>query len=199
MSRIVTVREAVELVKDGSTLVVGGSGAGHAVPQRFIDELRALSASTPLIADVRPSGAGLLEELQDDRRSLVTVLESHELPTDNVYPPVVVEARKYRGLFVGPASDAPPAWMVGVDIGQVGMDDQVVWQQQAALNAERGEAPPQMPTIELWNPGMDPEERLRKGAACFADINHVPAPGRTSPYTTAPNRNIAGTIAIAAI
>jgi 4-carboxymuconolactone decarboxylase len=63
--------------------------------------------------------------------------------------------------------------------------DQVVWQQQAALNAERGEAPPQMPTIELWNPGMDPEERLRNGAACFADINHVPAPGRTSPYTTA--------------
>jgi len=63
--------------------------------------------------------------------------------------------------------------------------DQVVWQQQAALNAERGDHPPEMRTIELWNPGVDPEERMRNGEKCFADINHVPAPGRTSPYTTA--------------
>jgi dihydroxyacid dehydratase/phosphogluconate dehydratase len=40
--------------------------AGRAGLHLGIDELRALSASTPLIADVRPSGAGLLEELQDD-------------------------------------------------------------------------------------------------------------------------------------
>jgi 4-carboxymuconolactone decarboxylase len=63
--------------------------------------------------------------------------------------------------------------------------DQVIWQQQAALNAERGDPPPETHPIELWNPEMDPEERMLNGAKCFADINHVPAPGRTSPYTTA--------------
>jgi propionate CoA-transferase len=36
---VVDVTSAVGLVRDGSTLLVGGSGAGHAVPQRFIDEL----------------------------------------------------------------------------------------------------------------------------------------------------------------
>ena len=39
MTTIVDVREAVGLVRDGSTVVIGGSGAGHALPQRFIDEL----------------------------------------------------------------------------------------------------------------------------------------------------------------
>ena len=39
---IVSVRDAVGLVKDGDTLLIGGSGAGHAVPQRFIDELAAV-------------------------------------------------------------------------------------------------------------------------------------------------------------
>lgn len=63
--------------------------------------------------------------------------------------------------------------------------DQVICQQQAALNAERGDPPPEMRPIEPWNPEMDPEERMRNGEKCFADINHVPAPGRTSPYTTA--------------
>jgi propionate CoA-transferase len=42
MTRVVDVREAVGLVHDGSTLLIGGSGAGHAVPQRFIDELAAV-------------------------------------------------------------------------------------------------------------------------------------------------------------
>ena len=37
--QLVTAEEAVRLVPDGSTLIVGGSGAGHAVPQRFIDAL----------------------------------------------------------------------------------------------------------------------------------------------------------------
>ncbi len=40
--KVVTVREAVGLVGDGATLLIGGSGAGHAVPQRFIDELAAV-------------------------------------------------------------------------------------------------------------------------------------------------------------
>ena len=42
MTKVIDVREAVGLVRDGSTLLIGGSGAGHAVPQRFIDELAAL-------------------------------------------------------------------------------------------------------------------------------------------------------------
>src|SRR5260221_9603126 len=39
MSKVIDVREAVGLVRDGATIVIGGSGAGHALPQRFIDEL----------------------------------------------------------------------------------------------------------------------------------------------------------------
>jgi propionate CoA-transferase len=42
VSKVIPVREAVGLVGDGKTLVIGGSGAGHAVPQRFIDELAAV-------------------------------------------------------------------------------------------------------------------------------------------------------------
>ena len=45
MTTIVDVREAVGLVRDGSTLVIGGSGAGHALPQRFIDELATVYAA----------------------------------------------------------------------------------------------------------------------------------------------------------
>jgi propionate CoA-transferase len=39
VTKVIDVREAVARVADGSTLLIGGSGAGHAVPQRFIDEL----------------------------------------------------------------------------------------------------------------------------------------------------------------
>jgi propionate CoA-transferase len=42
VSKILSVREAVGLVKNGDTLLIGGSGAGHALPQRFIDELAAV-------------------------------------------------------------------------------------------------------------------------------------------------------------
>jgi propionate CoA-transferase len=45
MTRVVDVREAVGLVQDGNTLLIGGSGAGHAVPQRFIDELATVFAA----------------------------------------------------------------------------------------------------------------------------------------------------------
>jgi len=44
VTTVITVRDAVGLVRDGSTLLIGGSGAGHAVPQRFIDELAAVYA-----------------------------------------------------------------------------------------------------------------------------------------------------------
>ncbi|MGD2059579.1 MAG: CoA-transferase [Acidimicrobiia bacterium] len=37
--RLVTAEEAVRAVPDGATLIIGGSGAGHALPQRFIDTL----------------------------------------------------------------------------------------------------------------------------------------------------------------
>jgi propionate CoA-transferase len=40
--KVIPVREAVGLLEDGDTLLIGGSGAGHAVPQRFIDELAAV-------------------------------------------------------------------------------------------------------------------------------------------------------------
>jgi propionate CoA-transferase len=46
VSKVIDVREAVELLRDGSTLLIGGSGAGHAVPQRFIDELAAVYTET---------------------------------------------------------------------------------------------------------------------------------------------------------
>ncbi|MCW3024541.1 MAG: 3-oxoacid CoA-transferase, partial [Conexibacter sp.] len=39
MTRVIEVDDAVRLVADGATIIVGGSGAGHAVPQRFIDAL----------------------------------------------------------------------------------------------------------------------------------------------------------------
>jgi propionate CoA-transferase len=37
--RLVDIGEAVRLVDDGDTVMIGGSGAGHAVPQLFIDRL----------------------------------------------------------------------------------------------------------------------------------------------------------------
>jgi propionate CoA-transferase len=37
--QVLDVEDAVRLIADGVTVIVGGSGAGHAVPQRFIDAL----------------------------------------------------------------------------------------------------------------------------------------------------------------
>src|SRR6266576_4803591 len=48
-SKVIDVHDAVGLVRDGATVVIGGSGAGHALPQRFIDELAAVYA-----AEARP-------------------------------------------------------------------------------------------------------------------------------------------------
>jgi propionate CoA-transferase len=42
VTKVISVREAVGLIADGDTVIVGGSGAGHALPQRFIDELAAV-------------------------------------------------------------------------------------------------------------------------------------------------------------
>ena len=49
MTQVVEVAEAVRLIPDGATVIVGGSGAGHAVPQRFIDALAEV-----FIAEGRP-------------------------------------------------------------------------------------------------------------------------------------------------
>jgi len=49
MSKVIAISEAVGLVKDGTTLLIGGSGAGHALPQLFIDEL-----ATAFLAQGRP-------------------------------------------------------------------------------------------------------------------------------------------------
>lgn len=46
MSKVISARDAVGAVRDGATVVIGGSGAGHALPQLFIDELAAVFAET---------------------------------------------------------------------------------------------------------------------------------------------------------
>lgn len=43
--KLVTATDAVRSVSDGATIIVGGSGAGHAVPQGFIDALASVFAS----------------------------------------------------------------------------------------------------------------------------------------------------------
>jgi 4-carboxymuconolactone decarboxylase len=63
--------------------------------------------------------------------------------------------------------------------------DQVVWAQYVRICRERGEAEPVPRPLTTWNAGMDPELRLQGGEESFATINWVPAPGRTTPYTTA--------------
>jgi propionate CoA-transferase len=37
--RLVTAEDAVRATPDGATVIIGGSGAGHSLPQRFIDTL----------------------------------------------------------------------------------------------------------------------------------------------------------------
>ena len=36
---IITAEEAVQMVQSGDTLVIGGSGAGHAIPESLIEAL----------------------------------------------------------------------------------------------------------------------------------------------------------------
>jgi propionate CoA-transferase len=46
VTQVVDVEQAVRRIADGATVLVGGSGAGHAVPQRFIDALAAEYTAT---------------------------------------------------------------------------------------------------------------------------------------------------------
>ncbi|WP_433332386.1 acyl CoA:acetate/3-ketoacid CoA transferase [Spirillospora sp. CA-294931] len=60
-ARIVTVEQAVDLVRDGDALWIGGSGAGHGVPQAFIDGLAdrfTRTASPRDLTTVRVVGIG---------------------------------------------------------------------------------------------------------------------------------------------
>ncbi|HLN17559.1 MAG TPA: carboxymuconolactone decarboxylase family protein [Acidimicrobiales bacterium] len=63
--------------------------------------------------------------------------------------------------------------------------DQTVSVQNARISGERGDAPSPPAPLEPWNAGEDSEQRLARGEACFREINFVPAPPRTSPYTLA--------------
>lgn len=63
--------------------------------------------------------------------------------------------------------------------------DEVVWRQQSRIAAERGERGPDGRPWAVWNAGMDPETRISNGEQCFAAINCVPYPGRTTAYRTA--------------
>lgn len=59
--KIVTFEEAVSLIEDGDTLLIGGSGGGHAVPEKLIVTLkeRYLSSGNPRgITLVHPVGLG---------------------------------------------------------------------------------------------------------------------------------------------
>jgi 4-carboxymuconolactone decarboxylase len=63
--------------------------------------------------------------------------------------------------------------------------DEVVWRQQSRIAAERGEPGPDGRDWPIWQAGMEPEARLSNGEQCFADVNCVPFPGRTTAYRTA--------------
>ena len=39
MAEVLTLEQAASLVRDGDTVLVGGSGGGHAVPEAFIEAL----------------------------------------------------------------------------------------------------------------------------------------------------------------
>ncbi len=59
--QLIDVTDAVARVADGTTIVIGGSGAGHALPQRFIDALaeRFASSGSPRdLTTVRVVGIG---------------------------------------------------------------------------------------------------------------------------------------------
>jgi propionate CoA-transferase len=59
--KVVTADEAVKLVEDGDTIVIGGSGAGHAVPEALLAALekRFLAQASPtMITAVHPVGLG---------------------------------------------------------------------------------------------------------------------------------------------
>jgi 4-carboxymuconolactone decarboxylase len=55
--------------------------------------------------------------------------------------------------------------------------------QYARLAEERGVEVPPRPDLPPESLGLpDPEERLRAGERCFAEVNLIPAPARDSPY-----------------
>ena len=59
--KIVSAEQAAALVEDGDTIVIGGSGGGHAVPEKIMDaiEKRFLAEGHPRnITSIHPVGLG---------------------------------------------------------------------------------------------------------------------------------------------
>jgi len=59
--RVITPEQAAALVRDGDTVLIGGSGSGHAVPERLIEavEARFLATGAPRsITSIHPVGLG---------------------------------------------------------------------------------------------------------------------------------------------
>jgi len=59
--RVVTPEQAAAMVRDGDTVLIGGSGSGHAVPERLIEavEARFLATGAPRsITSIHPVGLG---------------------------------------------------------------------------------------------------------------------------------------------
>jgi propionate CoA-transferase len=59
--RVVTPEQAAAMVRDGDTVLIGGSGSGHAVPERLIEavEARFLTTGAPRsITSIHPVGLG---------------------------------------------------------------------------------------------------------------------------------------------
>jgi ferrochelatase len=65
VTTVIDVREAVGLIRDGSTVVVGGSGAGHGLPQRFIDE------GDPYVSHIDATRFAVLERLNLPNRQRI--------------------------------------------------------------------------------------------------------------------------------
>jgi 4-carboxymuconolactone decarboxylase len=63
--------------------------------------------------------------------------------------------------------------------------DQTVSIQHARVSEEAGVTPEPPVPLEAWRAGQDSEQRVARGEECFRDVNFVPAPPRTSPYTLA--------------
>jgi propionate CoA-transferase len=59
--KVITAEQAASLLQDGDTLLIGGSGSGHAIPERLIEavEQRFLSTGSPkAISSIHPVGLG---------------------------------------------------------------------------------------------------------------------------------------------
>ncbi len=147
-------------------------------------------------ADSPFTGAGLLDFVfgevwgrpglsRRDRR-LVTITCAAAADT-----PAPIEAHVYAALNSGDLSYEDALEFVlqfAVYCGwpKASLLNGVVQAQYARVCRQRGTEPPGPEAIPPWGPGLDREDRLRGGEACFAWVNCLPfAPPRDTPYTEA--------------